>query len=82
MFSFLHRWDYCWKCEFHTDVKIENCYHHDGEQLGFYKNIPIKTQSKKKGVFGLSSPEPPALTSGHRCQAPGPHKVLTSLNWT
>ena len=21
--SFLHRWEYCWKCEFDTDVKIE-----------------------------------------------------------
>ena len=23
MLSFLHRWDYCWKCEFDTDVKTE-----------------------------------------------------------
>ena len=23
MLSFLHRWDYLWKCEFDTDVKIE-----------------------------------------------------------
>ena len=38
MLSFLHRWDYCWKCEFDTDVKIKNSYHHDGEQLGFHKN--------------------------------------------
>ena len=44
MLSVLHRWDYCWKCEFDTDVKIENCYHHDGEQLGFYEKLHIKTQ--------------------------------------
>ena len=24
MLAFLHRWDYCWKCKFDTDVKIEN----------------------------------------------------------
>ena len=46
MLSFLHRWDYCWKYEFDTDVKIENYYQHDGEQLGFYKKVHIKTQSK------------------------------------
>ena len=28
-----------------------NCYHHDGEQLGFYKEEHIKTQSKKKDVL-------------------------------
>ena len=43
--SFLHRWDYCWKCEFDTDVKIENYYQHDGEQLGFYKKVHIKRQN-------------------------------------
>ena len=37
MLSFLSRWDYCWKCEFATDVKRENYYYHDGEQLGFYE---------------------------------------------
>ena len=31
MLSFLHRWDYCWKCEFDVDVKIENYCHHDAE---------------------------------------------------
>ena len=51
MLSFLHRWDYCWKCEFDIDVKIENHNHHDGEQLLFYKKVHIKTQSKKKDVF-------------------------------
>ena len=55
MLSFLHRWDYCWKCEFDTDVKIENYYHHDGEQLGFYKKVDIKTQSKKKDVLVISN---------------------------
>ena len=40
--SFLHRWDYCWKCEFDIDVKIENHNHHDGEQLLFYKKVHIK----------------------------------------
>ena len=49
--SFLHRWDYCWKCEFDIDVKIENYNHHDGEQLLFYKKVHIKTQSKKKDVL-------------------------------
>ena len=37
MLSFLPRWDYCWKCEFGTDVKTENYCDHDGEQLGFYR---------------------------------------------
>ena len=41
---------YCWKCEFDTDVKIENYDHHDGEQLIFYKKLHIKTQSKEKDV--------------------------------
>ena len=36
--SFLLRWDYRWKCEFDTDARIENYFHLDGEQLGFYKN--------------------------------------------
>ena len=38
-------------CEFDTDVKIENYYHHDGEQLLFHKKVHIKTQSNKKDVF-------------------------------
>ena len=50
MLSFLHHWDYCWKCEFDTNVKIENYYHHDEEQLVFYK-VHVKTQSKKKDVL-------------------------------
>ena len=40
MLSFLHRWDYCWKCEFDKDVKIEYSFHHEGEQLRFYKKVP------------------------------------------
>ena len=51
MISFLYRWDYCWKCEFDTDVKIGNYYHHDGEQLGFYKKVYIKRQSMKKHIL-------------------------------
>ena len=51
MLSFLHRLNFCWKCEFHADVKKENYYHHDEEQLGFYKKVRIKTQSKKKDVL-------------------------------
>ena len=43
--------DYCWKCEFDIDVKIENYNHHDGEQLLFYKKVNIKTQSQKKDVL-------------------------------
>ena len=31
--------------------RIENYYHHDGEQLGFYKKAHTKTQSKKKDVL-------------------------------
>ena len=38
-------------CAFDTDVKIENYYHHDEEQLGFCKRVHIKTQSKKKGAL-------------------------------
>ena len=51
MLSFLRCWDYCWKCEFDTDVKIENYYHHDEEQSGFHEKVRIKTQSKKKDVL-------------------------------
>ena len=32
-------------------LRIENYYHHDGEQLGFYENVHIKTQNKKKNVL-------------------------------
>ena len=46
MISFLHRWDYCWKCEFDADVKIESYYHHDGEQLFLYKKVRIKAYRK------------------------------------
>ena len=31
--------------------RIENYYHHDEQQLGFYKQIDIKTQSKDKDVL-------------------------------
>ena len=51
MLSFIHCWDYCRKCEFDTDVKIENCNHHDGEQSIFYKKVHTKTQSNKKDVL-------------------------------
>ena len=51
MLSFLHRWDYCWKCEFDINVKIENYNHHDGEQLLFYKKVHIKMQCEKKDVL-------------------------------
>ena len=50
MLSFLPPWDYCWKCEFDTDVKIENYCHydHDGEQLGFYiKKITYQNTEEK-----------------------------------
>ena len=30
---------------------MENCYDHDGEQLGFYEKAHMKTQSKKKVVL-------------------------------
>ena len=53
MLSFLHRWDYCWKFEFDTVVQIENYYHHAGEQLGFYKKVHIKTQSKKRNILAI-----------------------------
>ena len=47
MLSFLHRWDYCWKYEFDTDVKIaQKINHHDGEQQGFCEKVHIKTQSR------------------------------------
>ena len=47
MVSFLPRWDYWWKCEFDTDVKIENYYHHDGEQSGFCKKKYISKHRAK-----------------------------------
>ena len=34
-----------------TSSRIENYYHHDGEQLGFYKSVHIKTQSKERDVL-------------------------------
>ena len=55
MLSFLHRWDYCWKCEFDIDVRIENYNHHDGEQITFfiekYISKHIKIQSRKENVL-------------------------------
>ena len=30
--------------------QIRKLYHHDGEQLGFYKKVHIKTKIKKKAV--------------------------------
>ena len=51
MLSFLHRWDYCSKCEIDTDAKIENDNQHDGEQLLFYKKVDIKKKSKRKDVL-------------------------------
>ena len=47
MLSFLPRWDYCWKCEFDTDVQMENCYHHDGKQLGFHKKSTYQNTEQK-----------------------------------
>ena len=35
MLLFLYRWDYSWKYEFDTDVKIKKYYHQDGEHLVF-----------------------------------------------
>ena len=51
MLSFLHRWDYCWKCEFDIYVKILIYNYHDGEQFVFYKKVHFKMQSKKKDVL-------------------------------
>ena len=50
MLSFLPRWDYCWKSEFDTDVKIENYYHPDGEQLGFNKKS-IYQIAEQKAIY-------------------------------
>ena len=33
--------------------QIRKFYHHDGEQLGFYEKIHIKTQSKKNEVLAI-----------------------------
>ena len=58
MLSVLHRWYCCWKCQFDTDVKIENYNQHDGEQLRFLKKVCLilkkvhtRKQSKKKNVI-------------------------------
>ena len=45
MLSLLHRWDY------YTDFKIQNYYHHNGEQLGFFKKVHTETQSKNNDVL-------------------------------
>ena len=52
MLSFLHGWGLiivwiCYRCQ----SRIENYYHHDGEQLRFYKKAHMKTQGKKKDVL-------------------------------
>ena len=49
MLSFIHRRDYCWKCEFDTGIKIENYNHHDGEQLLFCKKNTYQTTEQKVG---------------------------------
>ena len=51
MLSFLHPWDYCWKCEFDIDVKIENYYHHDENNYSFIKKYISKHRAKKKDVI-------------------------------
>ena len=68
MLLFFHRWDYCWKCEFDINAKVENYYHHDGEQSGFYEKVHIKTQIKKDVlVMGItkSCDHPRPLTTCH-----------------
>ena len=45
----LHRWDYCWKCEFDTDIKIQSYYNHDGEQLLFYKKSTHQNTDQEEG---------------------------------
>ena len=32
---------------YRCQTRIENYYHHDGEQLGFYKKAHMKTQQKE-----------------------------------
>ena len=51
MLSFLHLWDYCWKCEFDIDAKIDNYNHRDGEQLLFYKKVQISKHRAKRRLF-------------------------------
>ena len=48
MFSYL--WGYCWKCEFDYRCQngIESYYHHDGEQLLFYKKLHQNTEQKER----------------------------------
>ena len=47
--SFLRLWDYCWKCEFDTNVKIENFIITVMENNYFsIPKVHIKAQSKKK----------------------------------
>ena len=48
MLSFLHRWDYCWKCEFDIDIKTEN--YITMMVNNYFFIVHIKTQSKKKDV--------------------------------
>ena len=53
MLSFLHRWNYSWKCEFDTDIKIEQkiiITMMENNKV-FIKKVHIKTQSKKKDVL-------------------------------
>ena len=49
MLSFLHRLDCFWRSEFDTNVKIEINYHHDWEQLHFYKK---STYQRYAGTVG------------------------------
>ena len=42
MLSFLYRWDYCWKCEFDTDVKI------DRKLLPWWRTIRFLLKSTSK----------------------------------
>ena len=49
MLLFPHHCDYRWKCEFDTDVKIQNYYHHDGQQSDFYKKSTYQNTELKEG---------------------------------
>ena len=49
MLLFPQRGVYYWKCAFDTDVKKENYYHHDKEQLGYISSH--QNTRKKKNVL-------------------------------
>ena len=51
MLLFLYRWDYCWKYEFDTDFKIEQCITMTENNYFFIKKYISKHRAKSNALY-------------------------------